>query len=175
MDDATIDEHLIVEAYEVDAKTGDLVPVYKKGVVVPKQSDEFAGMTRGQIMAMMKHLGRALEARDRLIDKYGEDREDGAVIRFVKWFPGHRPDALELLPSGSPNATMARKYGYAAIRLNGKWFVTGSTQRGVAYEWEELLDFLDEGGGEPVDAIEVWPPQVVMSELQMNEPKVDPE
>jgi hypothetical protein len=116
-------------------------------------------MSRREAMGIAKEVARAMQRLPKLIETYGPDQPDGTVIRFIKtyrvdpsWdaFPTNRSqhDKLhEMIVDG-------REYIYVAVRAGGRWYLTGPTQT-QPLEWEELIDWLDEG--EPVKLIEVWP------------------
>ncbi|QDP44661.1 hypothetical protein SEA_NOTHINGSPECIAL_77 [Mycobacterium phage NothingSpecial] len=68
-----------------------------------------------------------------LTGRPAEPREDGSVIRFRK-FDG---------------------YSYAAIRIDGIWFITqGKMARISPREWEDLLDWIEPDG---------WPSMELLS------------
>jgi len=115
-------------------------------------------MKRSEAMALAKQLGAALDAAQKLYDKYGEDHEPGTVIRFTKQFANSSWDAFPLTEDRRIAMEQAMTYHYAAIRAqDGQWYVTGNSSAisNTGVEWEELIDFLDEGV--PVNNLEVWP------------------
>jgi len=134
-------------------------------------------MKRGEAMAMMKQLSRALAEAEKLIKKYGEDPTEGTVIRFKKRLPGRNMSMFQ----GAIDRSVMREfealspvvaYDYAGIKASdGLWYLTGqsSTVKTNGIEWEELLDWLDEGI--PVENLEVWPSQAQV-QLEVGENKV---
>lgn len=67
-----------------------------------------------------------------MIDEYGDDHKDGTVLAFRKRFEQFGPS-----------------YSYAAIRANGRWYMTGGRSSAQGCSWAELVDWLV--AGEPVD------------------------
>jgi hypothetical protein len=141
-------------------------------------------MTRGQAMSLAKQIAEALEAADELIEKYGEDRTDGTVIRFVKRFPSRVMSNAEwfalwhergVTPSQAlEGPAPLREYHYASIRFAGQWYLTSGRNPKIRspLSWEELLDWMDEGI--PVDKIEFWPP-AGSAQLVVTLPQEDPQ
>jgi len=127
---------------------------------VPAPTEEKTRMKPGEARALMRQVAEALQEAERLEEKYGPDRADGTVIRFRKSYTGRVFDSITF-PTLTEEARRAleeeNSYLYAAVRAGGKWFLTGPSQAGLVYEWEDLLDFLDEGVA--VTGVEVWPPR----------------
>jgi hypothetical protein len=94
-------------------------------------------------MSIAKQVARALAEADKLIAKYGDDMPDGSVIAFEKTFPAR---IMTAFPPGTVNtAPESRTYSYAAVRANGLWYTTGPRSTS-GYEWEALLDWMDDDG-----------------------------
>jgi hypothetical protein len=67
-----------------------------------------------------------LDRRLKLAEALGKDTyEEGTVLQFQKQFKEE-----------------GRTYTYAALKCDGKWFLTGPRQVGVGKTWEEFLYFL---------------------------------
>jgi hypothetical protein len=133
--------------YKIEGLPGTFTQNHPEVVQAEKEHRVARDMTRGEAMVLMKNLAKVIAEGEKLIAKYGEDHTDGTVVRFVKQFPVggmQYPDA----PQGT------RAYFYAAIRASGKWYLTGPTNAGKVFEWEELIDWMDEGI--PVDSVETW-------------------
>jgi len=119
-----------------------------------------ARMTRGEVMALARQAAKAMADLERLTEQYGEDKPPGTVIRFRKRFPSRNWDAFPTTYAQQQVLLAAQNmpYTYAAIRAdNGKWYVTGVSKAisNEGVEWEELLDFMDEGV--PAEGFEIWP------------------
>ena len=119
-----------------------------------------ARMTRGEVMALAKQAAKAMADLERLTEQYGEDKPPGTVIRFRKRFPFRNWDAFPTTYERHQALVAAQNmtYTYAAIRAdNGMWYVTGVSKAisNEGVEWEELLDFMDEGV--PAEGYEIWP------------------
>lgn len=117
-------------------------------------------MSPGQARALMREAARALEVADRLLRKYGEDGEDGSVIRFDKTFlvaNSNRPASPAEIINSTFHPLIHKAYHFAAIRADGLWYTTGSSLGPQGVEWEDLLDWLsaDEGAqGLAVESVE---------------------
>jgi hypothetical protein len=106
----------------------------------PQQGEETVpGMNKEAALAMAAEAGRALAAFAKLEAKYGQEPEDGSVIRFSKKW-----DAL------------ASAYSYAAIRVSNLWYTTGLRYHQKGYSWEDLMNWLD--SVEPVDDLQIVTP-----------------
>jgi hypothetical protein len=88
-------------------------------------------MDRDAAEALAATAARALARLDAIEKRYGNDLDDGAVIRFRR-------------------IIRMREYHYAAIRAGGYWYVTGerSPQRET---WAGLVRWLDSIGVEGID------------------------
>lgn len=76
--------------------------------------------------ALAVALAAALEDEARQEAKYGQEPEEGSVIKFkVRFQPG------------------GTKYSYAAIRAKNLWYTTGPYSP-KGYTWDELLCWLDD-------------------------------
>ena len=88
--------------------------------------------TRADAERLMAEGARILNEIDATRSKYNggaEPTEDGAVVTFQRAFGG----------------TLAETYySYAAMRANGKWYLTG-TMGSIAFTWDELLFWCEEG------------------------------
>jgi hypothetical protein len=81
------------------------------------------------------------ERRVRLVDEYGEDSverfPEGTILRVAKTFRLTLADEL-------------KTYTYAALKVNGKWYLTGNTSRPSGQTWRKLVLWLV-SGVDPVD------------------------
>ena len=99
-----------------------------------------------KIAAIERRIEKLRELQERLIEQPEDDFEDEAVIVFKKRFT--------TCGDGSTSA-----YTYAAIKIKGRWYVTGTSQAKLT--WEELLDFIGDGAGEPVWYATEWDELVI--------------
>jgi len=80
------------------------------------------------IKKQIAYLYGELEKRDR----WGDDiYEDSEIIAFTKTFT---------------NNHHAGEYYYAAIKADGKWYITGNYESGHPRTWEELIEWFDAKG-----------------------------
>jgi hypothetical protein len=109
---------------------GEWVEVEKCGITMTV--GEEMPMSRQSAEALVAQAGEALAKFAAREKKYGKDHEDGTVLKFTKfWSAGQ---------FGDP-------YSYAALRINGRWYLTGSTRRRAAspVTWDDLLLWMDSG------------------------------
>jgi hypothetical protein len=150
-------------AYELQQRPHDGVFVHMTNPREQQMPRVSTRMTQGERLALMKELAAAAREAERLIETYGEDHPDGTMIRFVKRFPGRTFDRANF-PMIDEEVRVqlgtVTTYLYGAVRAKGKWFVTGQTQTGKTYEWEELLaDVFDTPIQVQKEDIEVFPPR----------------
>ncbi len=88
---------------------------------------------RDEAEALAALASRALARLDKIDERYGQDAEDGSVIRFVRHI-------------------RTRAYSYAAIRAGGYWYVTGSRSP-QHVTWNELVRWLDHEKVEQVERL----------------------
>lgn len=104
---------------------------------------------KNQVMSLLEQLAE--------YDRFPEEDpfKDGTVISFEKSFSQPRR-RMVFDPSGYgggysdgiASATVIekpKKYLYAAIRVNGEWYVTGNADKGHARSWEELVEWMGSG------------------------------
>lgn len=95
-----------------------------------------------------------------IIDSYGDDREDGTVLKFNKvlpikgtaWTPGMVVTAAhfnELVQAAQAAEEGAKAYTYVALRAGGRWYLSGPKQADKPRTWEEFVLWLA-ADGEPV-------------------------
>ena len=107
-------------------------------------------MSPGQARAFMREAARALAEAEKLVEQYGSDKKDGAVIRFRKQIhgPGPRPaEAFNSIMEARTPVPESTELSYAGVRTAGRWYLTGRTENGErsGLEWEDILEFLNAG------------------------------
>lgn len=131
---------------------------------------------------LKRRVDREIERRLEIIETYGDDREDGAVIKFEKRMPVGRQTwiAGQVVSAADFNRAFeqARKYAddgmrtytYAGVRVDGRWYLTGATEVENARTWDDLVMWMA-GYCDPVtEIIDMYPAQPVA----VNPQRVDP-
>lgn len=141
-------------------------------ITPPKQEEAPVGQYASKIKEKLdqRRVDAEVERRIKIMESYGEDREDGTVLKFEKALPVSATQTASLTATTmgdysvtwSPKAGLDLKrnedgdalktYSYAALRAAGKWYLTGPKAAGKAYSWQELGLFLA-GDGEPVEKL----------------------
>jgi hypothetical protein len=88
-------------------------------------------MDRSEAEALAATAARRIAQLDAIEKRYGNDLDDGAVIRFRR-------------------VIGPREYSYAAIRGGGHWYITGNRSP-QHLTWSELTRWFDECGIEGID------------------------
>lgn len=93
---------------------------------------------RDVIEAQLRNLQRELAILERFpkMDTYA----DGTVIKFERVFGGSWEDMKDV-----DNVT---KFSYAAIKVNGDWYLSGLRQPSGPMKWGKLVEWLGDGVGE---------------------------
>lgn len=128
---------------------------------------------------LKRRVDREIERRLEIIETYGDDREDGAVIKFEKrmpvgrqtWLAGQVVNAADFnraFEQARQNADTdgMRTYTYAGVRVGGKWYLTGATEVENARTWDDLVMWMA-GYCDPVlEIIDMYPAQPVAANPQ---------
>lgn len=96
-------------------------------------------ITKAQAEAMMAQAAKALEIVANREAKFGEDiYHDGDILYAdVKWL---KRDAC----SSESQFKRQTVYKYAFIKAAGRWYSSGPRTMGVAFSWDDLVNFLNE-------------------------------
>lgn len=105
-------------------------------IILIKSESTMGTLTKSQAEALLAQAASALEVINEREQKFGTDvYKDGDILYAdIRW----------LKPENARSFERQRKYSYAFIKADGRWYSSGPRAGGITFTWEELINWLND-------------------------------